>query len=97
MFIRAVAYEIKPGMMEEAERVYHTLAEKTLKKQKGFERGYAMVNSKTGMAVTVAVWTTKEDFDAFNATEAGKEMSEQVSPLLANPAIVSEFDRMIQA
>lgn len=97
MFIRAVTYEVKPGMMEEAERVYHTLAQKTLKKQKGFERGYAMVNSMTGMAVTVAVWSSKEDFEAFNATDAGKEMSEQVSPLLANPAVVAEFDRMIQA
>jgi quinol monooxygenase YgiN len=96
MFIRAVTYEVKPGMMEEAEQVYHTLADKSLKTQKGFERGYAIVNSKTGMAVTFAVWASKEDFDTFNATKAGKEMSERVSPLLANPPVVAEFDRMIQ-
>lgn len=96
MFIRAVTYEVKPGMMEEAERVYYNLAQKSYKTQKGFERGYAMVNSKTGMAVTVAVWTSKEDFETFNATDAGKEMSERVSPLLANPPVVTEFDRMLQ-
>lgn len=97
MFIRAVTYEVKPGMMEEAEEVYHTLAEKTLKSQAGFERGYAMVNSKTGIAVTVAIWASREDFETFNATDAGKAMAEQISPLLANPSVVSEFDKMIQA
>ena len=96
MFIRAVNYEVKPGMMEEAENVYHTLTGKLLKAQQGFERGYAMINSKTGLAVTVAVWASKEDFEAFNATDEGKEMAAQVSPLLANPPVVTEFDRLVQ-
>ena len=38
----------------------------------------------------------KEAFETFNATDAGKEMSAQVSPLLANPPVVAEFDRLIQ-
>ncbi len=96
MFIRAVTYEVKPGRMEEAEQIYHTLTLHALKAQKGFEKGYAMINSKTGMAVTVAVWASKEDFDAFNATDAGKQMNEQVTPLLVNSPIVSEFDRLLQ-
>lgn len=97
MFIRAVTYEVKPGKMDEAEQVYHHITQHSLKKTKGFEKGYALVNSKTGMAVTVAYWSSREDFDAFNATDAGKEMAEQVAPLLANPAIVTEYDRMIEA
>lgn len=96
MFIRSVSYEIKPGMMEEAEHLYHTLTRKAIDSQEDFERGYAMVNSVTGMAVTVAVWTSKEAFEAFSATEAGKELAERVAPLLANPPIVSEYDKVIQ-
>jgi quinol monooxygenase YgiN len=96
MFIRSVSYEIKPGMMEEAEQLYHTLTRKAIDTHKGFERGYAMVNSKTGMAVTVAVWASKEAFEEFNGTDAGKELAERVTPLLANPPVVTEFDRLIQ-
>ncbi|MBN9390078.1 MAG: antibiotic biosynthesis monooxygenase [Chloroflexi bacterium] len=96
MFIRSVSYEIKPGMMEEAEQLYHTLTRKAIDSREGFEQGYAMINSKTGVAVTVAVWTSKEAFEEYNATEAGKEMAERVSPLLANPPIVTEFDKLLR-
>jgi quinol monooxygenase YgiN len=96
MFIRSVSYEVKPGMMEEAEQVYHTVTRKMLDTQAGLEHGYAMVNSKTGLVVTVAVWASKEAFEEFNATGAGKEFAERVTPLLANPPLVTEFDRLIQ-
>jgi heme-degrading monooxygenase HmoA len=96
MFIRVVSYEVKPGMMDEAEQVYHKLTAKALKTQPGFQNGYAIINSRTGIAMTVAVWASKEDFEQFSATGAGKELADQVAPLLANPPIVTEFDRMIQ-
>lgn len=97
MFIRVVNYEIKPGMMDEAEKVYHDLTKKALENQPALERAYAMINTQTGIAMTVAVWADKEDFEKFNATDDGKEMADHVAPLLANPPNVVEFDRLIQA
>lgn len=97
MFIRVVSYEVKPGMMDEAEKVYHKLTKEALRTQPGFQNGYAVINTQTGLALTVAVWASKEDFEQFSATGAGKELAEQVEPLLANPPTVTEFDRLIQA
>jgi quinol monooxygenase YgiN len=97
MFIRVVSYEVKPGMMDEAEQVYHKLTSEALRTQAGFQNGYAIINSRTGIAMTVAVWASKEDFEHFSATGAGKELADQVAPLLANPPTVTEFDRLIQA
>ena len=96
MFIRVVNYEVKPGMMEEAETVYHTLTKNALATQPGYQSGYAIINTQTGIAMTVGTWASKHDFEKFSVTEAGKEMADQISPLLANPPLVAEFDRMIQ-
>jgi quinol monooxygenase YgiN len=97
MFIRVVSYEVKPGMMDEAEQVYHKFTSEALRTQPGFQNGYAIINSHTGIALTVAVWAAKEDFERFIATGAGKALAGQIEPLLANPPIVTEFDRLIQA
>ena len=96
MFVRVVNYEVKPGMMDEAEQVYNDQTRKALESQPGFERSYALINTQTGMAMTVAVWASKEEYEQFGASEAGKEMADNVTPLLANPPTVTEFDRMIQ-
>ena len=96
MFVRVVNYEIKPGMMDEAQSIYYELNRKNLENYPAFERGYALVNTQTGLAMTVAVWTSKEDFEHFSATGDGKEMADRVAHLLANPPTVAEFDRMLQ-
>ena len=97
MFIRVVNYEIKPGMMEEAEKVYHNVTAQALQDQAGFQSGYALINTQTGIALTVGVWNSKEDFEKFSSTGAGKELPAQITPLLANPPSVNEFDRMLEA
>ena len=97
MFIRVVNYEIKPGMMEEAETVYHTLTKNALASQPGYQSGYALINTQTGIAMTVGTWASKHDFEKYSATDSGKELADHVAPLLANPPTVVEFDRMIQA
>ena len=81
MFIRVVSYEVKPGMMDEAEKLYHKFAKEGLRTQAGFQNGYAVINSQTGIALTVAVWASKEDFEQFSATGAGKELAGQIEPL----------------
>ncbi len=97
MFIRVVNYEIKPGMMEEAEKVYQEFTGKALETQVGLHNSYAIINTQTGLALTVTAWASKEAFEQFSATEGGKALAARIEPLLANPPTVSEFNRLIQA
>jgi heme-degrading monooxygenase HmoA len=69
MLARVARYGLPPDRSDEAVEAFMNSAEE-IAAMEGFDRGYLLVDSETGMTVTLTLWENQATLDASSTTAA---------------------------
>ncbi len=70
MYTRINSFQLDPANVEAALKIWEDHVAVIWRQQKGYVRGYALANSQSGKGVSVTVWESKEDSDAYSSKGA---------------------------
>ncbi len=88
-FARNVQYQIKPGKVDEFNRIFTSDVLPLLKKQKGFKEELTLVNPEH--AIAISVWEDKSSAEAYT-TSTYPQVLAKLTPMLDGTPRVEMFD-----
>jgi hypothetical protein len=97
MFARVTTIEGKPEKVDEGVRNYREKVIPTIKKLHGFKHAYLLVDRKTGVNISIALWDTDKDVQASITTnlQLRSQFAEAVGAV--KPATASVYEVAEQA
>ncbi len=96
MHARVMSAKIKPGCLEELERLMRDVVLPASAEQHGYEGGWGLVDPSCRHGMLVTFWATARDLEA---TESGGFLTSQlarVSQYLDGPAVRETFDVILE-
>jgi len=91
MFGRHVTMKLKANSVEELPRIIKNEVLPLLRKQKGLSDEISFVSPERSLAVSISLWETKEDAEAYNLT-GYPEVLKALSEVLEGTPTVSTFE-----
>ena len=92
MFVRLTYLNFLPGKMEEAKRIYNSELVPIVKKQKGnLDCRMLEPLEKTDDYISMTVWDSKEDADAYHSSGVYKQMVDRVRDLFSKAPVLKVY------
>ena len=98
MHARIVTAQVLPENVNEDIKIWRDSVVPAVKTQKGFKRGYLLVNRKTGKVVTVGLWESEADMQATGEGSAFlQEQLAKLAKLNTAPPVVEHYEVAVEA
>ena len=92
MFVRLTYFGFKPEKLEELKKFYNETAIPTLKKQKGnLECKLLEPVDKKDDYISMTIWESKEDADAYHSKGVYKSLVDQVRPYFSKEPVLRVY------
>ena len=92
MFVRLTYLNFLPGKMEEAKRIYNSELVPIVKRQKGnLDCRMLEPLDKTDDYISMTMWDTKEDADAYHSSGVYKQMVDQVKNTFSKDPVLRVY------
>lgn len=92
MFVRLTYLNFLPGKMEEAKRIYDSELVPVVKKQKGnLDCRMLEPLEKTDDYISMTVWDSKEDADAYQSSGVYKQLVDRVKEMYSKPPVLKVY------
>ncbi len=92
MFTRITTVFVDPTRAKEAMQQWKVNVTEIWKQQKGYIRGYLLMNSRTGKGKVVSLWETQADAEAYESTGAFSRAIDPFRHFFIAPPMVDGFD-----
>ena len=89
MFGRHVTMKLKPNSVAELPRIVENDVLPLLRKQKGLSDEISFVSPERSVAVSISLWDTKEDAEAYNLTGYPEVLRTLASVLEGTPTVAT--------
>jgi len=97
MLARVVRVQFQTGKLDEATRIVRDEIVPEMKEQQGFEGQLLLTQEETGSAVSLNLWETAEDLDAFETGDIYRELMGRLAGVLAGPPTGERYTVSVQA
>jgi len=97
MYARVVTVQVQPGKMDEMISIYRDSVVPAAKEQKGFKGIFALTDTDTNKAISIALWETEADMKAGEASGYLNEQIAKVAPTFAGPPTTERYEVSVQA
>ena len=85
MYARVTTSHVHGQKVEEGKRLWAEQVIPTMKKHKGFRHAYILGDDKTGRMITLSLWDTEADANAWGQCEPQKKLSGQLKDKVKDP------------
>lgn len=85
MYARTVTIQVRPNMVDEAQKLFSESVIPAAKQQKGFEGALLLSDPNSGKGMSVTLWETEADLKAGEGSGYFQEQIAKVGPLLVGP------------
>lgn len=93
MFVRLTYFGFKPEKLEELKKFYNEVAIPTLKKQKGnLECKLLEPVDNKDEYISMTIWETKGDADAYHSKGVYKSLVDQVRPYFSKEPVLKVYN-----
>lgn len=93
MFVRLTYFGFKPGKLEELKKFYNEVAIPTLRKQKGnLECKLLEPVDQKDEYISMTIWESKEDADAYHSKGVYKSLIDQVRPYFSKEPVLKVYN-----
>ena len=97
MYARVVTVQIQPGKMDEMISIYRDSVVPAAKEQKEFKGIFALTDTDTNKAISIALWETEADMKAGEASGYLNEQIAKVAPTFAGSPATERYEVSVQA
>ena len=97
MFARMVNVEFQSGKVDEASRIVRDQILPVMQEQGGFRGQLLLTQEDTGKAVSLNLWETAEDLDAFETSDVYRQLMGKLAGVLAGPPAGERYEVSVQA
>lgn len=92
MHARTGSSQMKPGMMDDAIKMYRDSIVPTLKKQKGFKGLYWLADRSTDKYTVITLWETEADLKATETSGLLQEVVAKLGSYMATPPTIERYE-----
>ena len=94
MHARTVTFQVQPGKMEEAIRIYRDVVSGA--PQKGFKGAYLLTDGNSGKSISVTLWETEADMLATETSGWWRQQIDKFAPVTAGAPLREHYEVGVQ-
>ena len=96
MFARVIRSDVSSAEMVENVRLFKEVSVPTLKRQKGFRKGFFVVDRNTGKTTAVSIWDTEGDARAYEASGDFEQIISHFRQIMTSQPVVESGEVAVE-
>lgn len=97
MHARVTTVSLQPANVAEATRIYQESIVPVVRAANGFKGAYLLTDPATGKGLSITLWTSEADGQAYEASGAYREQVAKVAQYFTAPPTLATYDVGVQA
>lgn len=92
MIARVTTVHVQPGKTAEVTRIYNESILPAVKAAAGNRGVYLLIDEASGVGMSITVWNTQADGEAYDASGAYREQVGKVVPFFSEPPTLATYE-----
>jgi heme-degrading monooxygenase HmoA len=92
MHARVTTLSIQPGKVADATRIYNESVVPVIKASSGNRGVLLLIDSSTGKGISITLWNSEADGQAYDSSGTYRELVSKVSPLFSAPPSLATYE-----